>query len=324
MTSLVAGPWITSNVPAVSGGGGGGTITPTVGPWGPDFGEGSGSDGVTTRVGINVTNPANALIANQNVGVNVVNNANVITFSSATVGKVGVHVGGSILGAPFWQSVQTATATATPVTVNIPSGTVSGDLLLAFIGGTATTAPPTFTTPTGWTVGVATVSVTGAANGTACVCYYRIATGTEGASQAFAFGGSGTVPRITGEIHRIIGVDTTTPIDASATDTLLGTALTPDPVSPTLTTTVVNTMVFAHLQHDHLALTQSHTPPASHQETDDFEATNTSNIDGATTDYRLFAAIGATGTATHDCTETVATDATMIRVAIRPGSYTFA
>jgi hypothetical protein len=81
--------------------------------------------------------------------------------------------------------------------------------------------------------------------------------------------------------------------------------------------------VIAFLFHDHAALSQSHTAPASHVERTDFESATTV-IKGSTSDTRVFAAIGATGTATHDCTETVATDGIMQRVAVAAGDLVIA
>ncbi len=78
-------------------------------------------------------------------------------------------------------------------------------------------------------------------------------------------------------------------------------------------------MVFAFLFHQHLTLSQTHTPPASHVETTDFQSTVGGTRWGSTTSWRVFAAAAATGTATVDCTETVATDWLSIRVAIAPG-----
>lgn len=65
----------------------------------------------------------------------------------------------------------------TPVNAALPSGIVAGDLLVMFIAaGTASGA--VITTPTGWTQ----VAVQTAGNRSGA--YYKIATGTEGATQA--------------------------------------------------------------------------------------------------------------------------------------------
>lgn len=251
------------------------------------------------------------------------------SLSSSADRTIGVDLAGTALGAPFWQSVETGTGTddTGTVSVPIPDGTVAGDLLLAFVGYTKTgSSPASVSVPSGWTL-ARHQGLSGSVNSSYKACFYKIANGSEGTDQSFSLSLAppvGTLHRLSGEIHRVIGVDTTTPINATAAATLLSTALTPDPVSPSVTTTVVNCLVFASLQHDHLALTQTHTEPASHQELSDFEANNTGNITGSTTDIRVFASAGATGTVVHDCTETIATDAVMLRVAIAPGSVTIA
>lgn len=297
----------------VSGGGGG---TPPIISWTP----GDSNDALT--IGMAVSNPSNAITILQTMGMRLTNPSNAIAFNPQTTG---MHLSGTALGAPFWQSVQTQTGSGDLV-ITKPTGIVSGDLMVALLGSTVTgpSATPDWTAPAGWT-GIRGDLVNGAANSTRARSFYRIADGTEGATFTFTFAaGSGTVARNSGEIHRIIGTHTTTPINVSNGGTLLGTALTPDPVNVSVTTTVVNCLVLAWLVHDHLALTQTHTAPASHTEVSDFESTNAANTESSTTDWRAFAAIGATGTATHDCTETVATDACYQRIAIQPGTVTLA
>lgn len=300
-----------------------GGVTPIIGvvEWGPDFGE--SSDNNTFTVGCNVTMPQIELIGNLNCGCNVAFTDLAVDYTGPTVGA---HLSGEVLGAPFWQSVQTNTATASPISVNKPASVAVGDLMVALIGITCTgpTATPVVTPPAGWTL-ILDTTINGAANTTHGSSYYRIADGTEGSSFNFSYTlGTGTTERVTGEIHRIIGTHATTPINVSAEATLLGTALTPDPVSPAVTTTAINCLVFAWLVHDHLALSQTHTEPASHIETTDFQATNTGNIVSSTTDWRVFATAASTGTATHNCSETVATDAVLQRIAISPGTLIIA
>ena len=125
--------------------------------------------------------------------------------------------------------------------------------------------------------------------------------------------------RGTCEVHRLNGVSKTVPINVSAVATLAASALDPDPDAPSVTTTVVNTLVFAHVYHDHLALTQTHGWPAGHLERTDFESNVSAVLVSSTSATRVFAATGATGSLAANCTETVATDAIMRRVAVAPG-----
>lgn len=230
---------------------------------------------------------------------------------------------GTALGAPFWQSVGLSTfpAAANSIVCNIPSGNVSGNLLLAFVGTTKLTGPGQLTiiTPSGWTQ-AATVGVTGTTVALVGTVFWRIADGTEGATVTFNFTGGVNAAQATAEVHRLTGTHATTPIDSSATATLLATALVPDPVSPSVTTVATNCMVFCFLNHYHAALNQTHTEPATNIERTDFENTVTGQIASSTSDTRVFSATGATGTAVHNCTETVSTDAVMLRVAIAPGT----
>lgn len=239
----------------------------------------------------------------------------------------GVHLSGSVLSAPFWQSEDHFPATAgntTSIAVPYPSGIQSGDLLLAFCATSNATGSgaAVVDVPSGWN-GSALQSLAGTAAVMFARVFWRAADGTESGSQTFNFSGA-TAGRATGEIHRIIGADTSSPVNATATATLLASALVTDPVSPAVTTTAANCMVFAFLAHSHAALSNTHTAPASHVERTDFQSTVTAVILSSTSATRVFASAASTGTATHDCTETVATDAVMIRAAIAPAAFTIA
>jgi hypothetical protein len=65
---------------------------------------------------------------------------------------------------------------AASVSANLPSGIAAGDLLVMFVS-VATNTGSTITTPTGWTQFLA--QVTGQRSG----AYYKVATGSEGATQ---------------------------------------------------------------------------------------------------------------------------------------------
>lgn len=287
----------------ITDGGGGGTA-PTV-RIGPKYGDTPSvvtSTPALTKLAITADIPVTATPAMSKVALSGYNNSLTSTLH------------GSVLSTPFWQSVATkaGTASTSSVVINKPTGVVSGELLLAFLGADANTFSPDINTPAGWTlINTATISNMHSRS------FFRVADGTE--ATTFTFGLTSTANRTTGEIHRINGIDTTNPINVSAVDTLAAAALVPDPVSPSVTTTVANCMVFSFLFHSHLSLTQTHTAPANNDERTDIESLVGSVFNGSTSDTRVFAAIGATGTATHDCTETVSTDALMHRIAIAPG-----
>lgn len=295
--------------------GGGGTV-PTFGnvAWGPDFGEAAGNDGVSFGAGASMAFTAAAVFNTKTVGATITMPALAVAGSASA----GAHLSGSVLGAPFWQSVTTSTT----LTCNIPASVAVGDLLVAFVGTSALTAAGLqgINVPTGWT-DIRLVQVLGTVASLGARAMYRIADGTEGASVTFVATGSPTATL--SEIHRVNGTHATTPANVSASATLLAAALVTDPVSPTVTTTAANCLVFAYLNHYHAATSSTHTAPASHTERTDFQVTGATNT-GATSDTRVFASAAATGTATHDCTETVATDAVMLRVAIAPGALVIA
>lgn len=232
---------------------------------------------------------------------------------------IGVHLSGSVLGAPFWQSVAVQTSTGIggsdpSIVITKPAGTVDGDLLLACVAvaNGLGAAGFTFTTPSGWTqVGTkATVGFVAAA------VYRRVASG-EPADYTFA--GVGGYNNFVGCIQRVNAIDGTTPINTDAQ----GSASVADPVVPSVTTTVANCLVFYFCAHIHV-LSESHTPPASHVERSETLAdagTPAVTLDCGT---RVFASAGATGTATINCSEIAASDAAYFRVAVAPGSLVIA
>lgn len=285
-------------------GGGGGNVS-----WGPDFGEAGGADGKTFGVGVSVDLDALALSATKNVGVHLTMPALQAVYTEKAVG---VHASAEALGAPLWQAEAHAAlaASAAEITCNVPAGVQNGELLVAFVGALASAASPDIDTPAGWNlIRHDTIGNQHARS------FWRIAS-SEPASYTFTF--TATANQATAEIHRILGANAGTPVNVHAG----ATASAADPVSPTVTTTAINCLVFAFLSHAHGALSQTHTPPASNDERTDFQSTVSLTILGSTTDTRIFNAAAATGTATHNCTETLATNAIMQRVAIAPGTFT--
>ncbi len=293
-----------------AGGGGGAPPTTANLEWGPDFGE--SSDNNTFTVGVDLTMPALALENNKSVGVQLT----MPSLAMESTKSVGVHLSGTALGAPLWQAVATAngtTDTETDIVCNKPGTPQVGDLLLAFAGaeGPGLTISP----PAGWTLVRNEIS----GNFKSGV-WYRIADGTEGATFTFTY--NVNAGRTTLEIHLIRAVDQSTPINASGGSS----ASVTDPVVTSVTTTNINCLVFYFVYHDHLATSATHTAPASNTERTDFEGTELvgTALCGSTSGTRIFAATGATGTATVNCTEVVATTAVYHRIAIAPGAITLA
>lgn len=112
------------------------------------------------------------------------------------------------------------------VTLNKPSGTAVGEILVAYITVYLGTA---ISKPTGWT------QVYAIQNGNVYAgCYYRVVDGTEGSS--FTWTNTSSTDRATGVIFRVGGADTTTPTDGSGTSSQTGDSAAD--TSPSVTTTV--------------------------------------------------------------------------------------
>ncbi len=300
-----------------SGGGGGGPAPGGTISWGPSFGQSAGNDDSTWNV-----SPTQRLSKLGLRGAQTATGATAMP-SLALVGaqSTAATQNGSVLGAPFWQSVETSTGeSVTSLAVNKPSGVVAGDLLVFVLGrkiitgSWVPTPPPGLTSIRADTIPTPSIGV---------LTYYKVATTSEPSQYTFTFSTS-SANNITLECHRIIGVNASTPINASAGATLAATSLDPDPDSPSVTTTVANCLVMTVLIHDHAALSNSHSLPSGHEEVSDFESTAGASLLASNTGWRVFASVGATGPIEHNCTETVATNAVMQRIAIAPGTVVIA
>lgn len=302
-----------SQPPLAAGGGSAPTVVV-----GPNFGGAAGDQFAATAA---LTMPSLTLSSQQSATATLTMPSLVLSHTDA----VTAHLSGTALGAPNWLSAQTAALTSSggSIAVAYPSGIVAGDLLVAVVGTSVGVAAAfaTVNTPSGWTA-IRGSTFTGASTRLAAYSFYRIADGTETGSVTFNFAASAS--QATAEIHRLNSTAPTTPINASTAATLSAAALVTDPVSPSVTTTISNCLVLAWLVHSHAGLSNSHTAPASHLERTDFQSNVSSVLLASTTDSRVFAAAAATGTATHDCTETAATDALMQRIAIAPGTLVLA
>jgi hypothetical protein len=270
--------------------------------------------GTTDDVGCHISQPALALVGNaDNVGCQITAPA----MALAHMKTVGGHISGTALGAPFWQAVTTANPSgdANNITINVPAGTSDGDLLLLIVGTNSGADDPNINTPAGWNLIQHTdVIMINLAS------FWRIAS-SEPASYNVTFANLAT--RRLAEMHRIIGTHPTTPLDASSEDFLEPTTLDPDPSAPAVTTVADNCLVFAVLLHEHLLLSNTHTPPPNHVERTDIEDPD-QNKTSLTSATRVFATPGNQAAVEFNCTETVATAACMQRISIAPGTLTLA
>lgn len=119
-------------------------------------------------------------------------------------------------------AAQTAGTSANTVTVNVPTGTTTGHLMVVSL---SFNTDATITTPTGWTL----AATLGAAAGALFGAYYRWAGASEPASYTF----SGTASTASSAILATYsGVDSTTPLDVTPVSTSgTGTSLNVGPIT---------------------------------------------------------------------------------------------
>jgi hypothetical protein len=135
--------------------------------------------------------------------------------------------------APSYQEQATAVlgSNGRSLTINKPTGTVQGDLLLAAISVDGT---PNISPPTGWT----TIREGNSGTQVRLEVYYKVAGASEPSSYTFTWSRYNT-QQAAGAILRYSGVNTTAPINTSG----IGSGTTISPTAPSVTTTVTDTMV---------------------------------------------------------------------------------
>lgn len=128
-----------------------------------------------------------------------------------------------------WQSeAHTYSASGTSLVITKPSGTVSGDILIASIGTTGNIA--TITAPAGWNL--IQHNTQGATSSTAQQStYWRLAGGAEGANYTWTLSATGIS---NGCIWRTNSIDPVNPINTSTANSGTGTTLAGSAVTPTV------------------------------------------------------------------------------------------
>jgi hypothetical protein len=154
--------------------------------------------------------------------------------------------------------------------VTKPAGTVSGDVLVAFIGAIGTTV--TFTPPSGWTLLAAETSN---ANINYSV-YYKVAGGSEPANYTWtpSIGAKGSI-----QLGAYIDVDNTTPIDAHNNGLNSTGTVTTVPVAVTVVTTGSDLLTAAFGRHAFAAAHTTTTSDGSDVEQYDHGSTSGSGFD---------------------------------------------
>ncbi len=195
-------------------------------------------------------------------------------------------------------------------TIAVPSGTTSGDLLVAIlqVSKESTAAP---TTPTGFAQIGSTATAGTGANGVSKVCY-RFASGSEPASYTVSSTGGGTMVPF---MFALVGVDTTTPFDAS-----------PVWVTTTAAGSVTTTVAGSVLLTCHAVL--SSTAPSSWTAPTGMTAGATGrsgNYENAAVFYQTISNAGSTGTRTATANgSSVSGSPQSMSLAVRPAVTTAA
>jgi len=143
------------------------------------------------------------------------------------------------VAAPAYRSagLPTLNTTTTSVTITKPTGTVSGDLLIACVtNGSANAAPSSV--PSGWALLVGQGGTTWWGG-----IYYLVAGGSEPADYTW----SGFTDSCTGVMIAVSGADPTTPFDVFSAAANVGTAT---PGSASITTTVADTLIVGACSED--------------------------------------------------------------------------
>ena len=194
---------------------------------------------------------------------------------------------------------------ASPLTINVPAGTVANDVMIASItvrpcsntSGAACTT--TTTAPAGWTqVGTTIDQTTGAGTGGfghRLFVYQRAASGAEPASYTWSFGGTPLHAGAAGTISSFSGVDTSNPVIASAGQ---ATAAAATHIAPSVNTSPeTNAMLVSTFSANSSG---TWTPPGSMTERADVASLAVPNDLGLSleVDTQVIPAAGATGTRT--------------------------
>jgi hypothetical protein len=193
--------------------------------------------------------------------------------------------GGAVVYQSFNEGKRTTGGTS--VVVTAPSGVTSGDLLIAAVS-TDGTSSTTLAAPAGWTLLDRGIDSTGQVT---LGVWYKIAGASEPGTYTFTWTGN---QQAYGWIMRFTGHNPSTPINASSFTA--GSTTSSTPPSPTVTTTVANTMIIRIGAFDRSYITVDSPGLTGHTRiTMDRSSTNTNSCSGGA-GYKTQAAAGASGT----------------------------
>lgn len=175
---------------------------------------------------------------------------------------------------------------ALSLTINVPSGTAAGDVMIAAIAVSPNT--PTISTPTGWTL-VRTLSQTSTTTSRLAI-FRRVATASEPSSYSWTL--STTFTGTVGGITTFSGVDNTTPISVENGQI---TSSSTTQTTPSITTTFSSSMLVGIFSY---ASAGTWTPPTGMTEVVDIASRTPNNASGESLEmvYLLQSSAGSTGT----------------------------
>jgi hypothetical protein len=199
-----------------------------------------------------------------------------------------------------FRSATGTTVTATSITLNRPSGTASGDVLVAAIDISGTT---TVTAPSGWTLVRSTTSGSSLTQAT----YVHTAGTSEPSSYQWRFSSSRLA---SGVVAAYVGVNGTTPVDVSSAGSSSGST---SIVGPSVTTTTAGDLLLGAFG---ATANASVTPPTGMlEENEQLAGSGNTRVLTELSDQQL-GAVGATGTRTATLSKSGANVGQLI--ALRP------
>ena len=195
---------------------------------------------------------------------------------------------------------------AASITINVPAGTVKGDVMVALISVRPYTA--TITAPAAFSPLTRVNQTTGTTSSLAV--YTRVASSSEPASYTWTFSAN---TGNAGGIMAFSGVDNGSPVDVWATAVVASGTSFP---APSVTTTVANTMIVTGHEY---GSSRRFTPPGGMTEAFDVASLAVNNNAGIALEGNrvLQAAVGPSGTKTATVTGNADTGA-MVTLALRP------
>lgn len=223
-----------------------------------------------------------------------------------------LHMTGTMTGPPQFETVVTLASSASSALAFTGVSTIIGQLLLANVSWNAAT---TLTPPAGWTE-IRQTTNTVIANGVVLGSFWHITAAADPSSWTFTHAASGAVG---GSISAYSGINSATPIGASAGSTGASTAVT----VPTVTAPVANTMLVASVGYTNSS-NIAFTTGAAYVSRSSWAALVTGSGDNGCVQDHVQMTSGASGTKTINTGLTAGTANVAHHIAISPGTRVLA